>query len=393
MKDVQVLIVGAGIGGLTAALALQQVGCRVTVFEQAAALRELGAGVLVTPNAMHALHHLGVGRALVECSSSQNRNATRHYASGEITKVRPPSSVYLEKYGAEFLQVHRNDLHALLCREVLANDPEAIRVSHRFADLAQDAEGVTAHFAGGQHARGDVLIGADGCSSTVRNRVQAPEAVNYTGQVAFRALVPIEHVDPALIDPPMSIYLGTGKLFLHYDLRRGRVLNIIGIARQPAWQEEGWAIQADPQEFLALYEEFHPHVHGIIRSIGPGELYKWGMRDREPMPQWTFGRVSMLGDAAHPITPFLGQGACTAVEDGMVLARCVAAASDVAQALASYEYARKSRANGVQLHSRAQAEAYQGATRDKVNLGRDAEALGLFTYNPATVPIELREPG
>lgn len=386
-KDLRVMIVGAGIGGLTAALTLQRFGFQVTVFEQAAELRELGAGILVTPNAMHALHFLGIGEALVQRSTPLGRNATRHYASGEIVKIRPNCAYYVEKYGAEFLHVHRNDLHSLLCAAILRNDASAIRVGHRFADLTQDETGVTARFANGETARGDVLVGADGCASSVRVCLQGEEPVKYSGQVAFRALVPMAALPAHALEPPMGLYLGPKRIFLHYPLRHGELMNLIAIAREPTWAEEGWAIPAQVQELLDLYHDFHPNVRAVFAAIPSGSLFKWGLRDREPMAQWTRGRVTMLGDAAHPISPFLGQGACVAVEDGLVLGRCFDASATLDEALTRYEGARKEQANSVQVYSRQQADAYQGIVREGVNLGRDAESLGLYAYNPVTAPV------
>jgi salicylate hydroxylase len=175
-------------------------------------------------------------------------------------------------------------------------------------------------------------------------------------------------------------------MFLHYPLRKGSLMNIVAIARWPRWEAEGWAIRAEVSELLELYGDFHPQVLGMIDSIEPDALFKWGLRDRDPLPQWTIGRVSTLGDAAHPMSPFLGQGAVMAIEDGMVLGRCFADACAPEDALATYEGARKQRANGVQLQSREQASALQGSLAD-FHPGRLAEDRDLFDYNPVTVPL------
>jgi len=176
---------------------------------------------------------------------------------------------------------------------------------------------------------------------------------------------------------------------LQYYIRRDELLNVIGISREPKWQAEGWAIPAENGEFADLYSDFHPFVREIIGKIPPGNLFKWGLRDRDPMAHWVKGRIATLGDAAHPMTPFLGQGACMAIEDALVLARCFDKYDDVQSALGKYEMARRSRGNGVQLASREQALALQGEVTEgeKLSAGKGPVARGLFEYNPVTVSI------
>jgi salicylate hydroxylase len=234
------------------------------------------------------------------------------------------------------------------------------------------------------------LIGADGNASTVRDSVFAVETVNYTGQVAFLALIPAKKVNDILEGEDKRLYIGPGRMFLQYYVRRDEILNVIGIGREPRWQAEGWSIPATVEEFLALYSDFHPFVRQVISRIPEGNLFKWGLRDREPMPVWVKGRVATLGDAAHPLTPFLGQGACMAIEDGMVLGRCFAKyRPDVNLALRRYEAARRERGNGVQLASREQAEALQGKKNnpEAFSPGRSPIERGLFAYNPLAAEI------
>ena len=156
------------------------------------------------------------------------------------------------------------------------------------------------------------------------------------------------------------MFVGDNRVLLHYPLRHRTIMNVIGVAREPRWQEEGWTIPASIEEFADLYGDFHPDALDLIRAISPGTLFKWGLRDREPLQQYAKGRVTMLGDAAHPMTPFLGQGACIAIEDAMVLGRAFAAAGTFEEAFGIYENARKDRANGVQLASRQQADETSG---------------------------------
>jgi salicylate hydroxylase len=381
----RISIVGGGIGGLSAALALQHFGYRVVIFEQARELREIGAGVIISPNAMHALNFLGVGERVANEAGPAEALVTRHFQTGAVLKIR--TADYAERFGAGYHQVHRVDLHAALASAVRCNDPDCVFVGHCFEDLTQDSEQVVARFTNGKTFKSDVLIGCDGNASKVRACLFGDEAVNYTGQVAFRALVPMANVPDSIKDPPFAMFVGTNRYFLHYPLRHRTIMNVIGVGREPRWQEEGWRIPATVEEFANLYSDLYPPALQLIRAILPGTLFKWGLRDREPLQQYCKERVTILGDAAHPMTPFLGQGARIAIEDAMVLGRAFAAASTFAQAFSMYENTRKGRANAVQLASRRQADEIQGATPRGANPGTGAMERGLYAYNPVTVPL------
>lgn len=383
----RISIVGGGIGGLSAALALQHFGYRVCVFEQAPELREVGAGVIITPNAMHALNFFGVGERIANEAGPGEALATRHFQTGEMLKIRAAGTDYAERFGATYHQVHRVDLHATLASAVRRNDPDCMFLDHRFDALTQDSRNVVARFTNGKTYTSDVLIGCDGNASKVRERLFGEEAVNYTGQVAFRALLPMARVPASIQEYPFAMFVGASRYFLHYPLRRRTIMNLIGVGREPRWQEEGWRIPATVEEFERLYNDLYPPVLELIRAISPGTLFKWGLRDREPLQQYSKGRVTMLGDAAHPMTPFLGQGACIAIEDAMVLGRAFAAANTVEEALLMYEDTRKERANAVQLASRRQADEIQGVTAKGANPGKDALERGLYSYNPVTAPL------
>ncbi|MBU2147059.1 MAG: FAD-dependent monooxygenase [Alphaproteobacteria bacterium] len=385
----KILIVGAGIGGLTAALALQHFGFKVLIFEQAPELKEIGAGVVITPNAMHALNFLNVGKTISDSGSHPGTTYTRHYQTGDVIEERPSAALLRERFGADYFQVHRADLHDVLRDAVIANDPDCVKLAHTFVDGTQNDNSVTVNFKNGETYTGDALIGSDGSASAVRDQFFGHESVNYTGQVAFRALIPASDVNDILEGEDKRLYIGPGRMFLQYYVRRDQLLNVIGISKEPKWQEEGWRIPAKNSEFLKLYADFHPFVKAIINMIPEGQLFKWGLRDREPMREWVKGLVAMLGDAAHPMTPFLGQGACLAIEDGMVLGRCLNKYSDIPDALRHYEDVRIERGNGVQLASREQAKALQGEISEgkQFSPGRGPIARGLFDYNPVTVSI------
>jgi salicylate hydroxylase len=385
--DGPVAIIGAGIGGLTAALSLQHFGVPVRVFEQARALREIGAGVTITPYAMSVLDFLGIGPALAEQAGETPRYFVRSAADGRELERGPDPDSFVPEFGAGYCNLHRADLHLALTDAVTKSDPDVIVLDHRFDYLEQDGDKVVAHFSNRAAFEAPALIGADGGASAVRDAVFGGQDASYTGHVALRALVPISRVPPAVIADPYALYVGAGRSLIHYPLRRQTTMNLLGNAQASQWQAEGWAIPATVPEFGGLFDDFPEPVRELIAAVGSPDLFKWGLRDREPLPAWTRGRVAMLGDAAHPMTPYLGQGACMAIEDGLVLGRAFAASHNLAEAFSRYEAARRDRANGVQLAARYQATQHHGSTASGPNSGKTAVTLGLFSYNPVTVPI------
>jgi salicylate hydroxylase len=378
----RIIIIGAGIGGLAAGLALQRRGFRVVVYERAPEIREIGAGVVIAPNARRALRDLGVDEALEAISSCAPVLHTCDYTTGAIVTATDNRQIFTQ-HGLAVLQVHRADLHGLLLEAVRANDPQALHAGHEFVGLEQDADGVSVGFANGATDRADVVIGADGNTSAVRSLLFPGEPPKFAGQVAFRALVPDELVPSTVRHRQMAMHRAPGRYLLYYALRGGRIMNLIGCGQSAAWEEEGWAIPATNEEFAAAYSDFAPELLALIHNVPAGGLFKWGLRDREPLKTWTVGRVTMLGDAAHPMTPFLGQGACMAIEDALLLGRAFAASNSIDEALSRFEAARKPRGTSVQLWSREEGLALQDVKRTR----RTAFDRGLLNYDPVTVPV------
>ncbi|MDG2242572.1 MAG: FAD-dependent monooxygenase [Rhodospirillaceae bacterium] len=389
MRDLSVLVIGAGMGGLTAALALQKLGFRVKVYEQAPALAEVGAGLTISPNATRALEFVGLGPFMAEYADKPAAGALVHYRTGEaLTKTQRDGS-FLEQFGAEYYQIHRADLHDALAAAVRANDKDAIILNHTFENLTQDDNGVTAQFENGEAATGDVLIGADGSRSAVRGSIIDTVAPKFTGQAAFRGMVPAKAVAPYMTIANSTTTMGPGHIFTRYYLRHETMVNVVGIVKTEAWKEEGWSIRATQEEFLAEYQGWNEKVIGIIKAIPEDKLYKWALFDRDPIPEWTVGRATLLGDAAHPMLPFLGMGAAMALEDGVVLARCLEKYDMPKAAFAAYEDARQERTKGVLIDSRKQGVWYQ--TSDPDNF-RGFASTGemrapLMGYDPSSVPV------
>ena len=382
MRNSHIMIIGAGIGGLAAALALQRRGFRVTVYERAREIREVGAGVIITANARRALRDLGVDAALEAASNTISVFHTCHYATGEVLRAVPNEAIR-QKVGLASLGVHRGDLHGLLLQAVLQNDATCLHANHVFVSLEQDDAGVTARFANGSSARADVLVGADGNVSAVHSFLFPQEAPKFAGQVAFRSLIPVALVPPSLLQRVSVMSAGPGRYLLSYPLRDGSIMNLVGLVQSDTWAAEGWSIPASNAEFAQAYAGYEPDLLTLIGNIPPDNLFKWGLRDREPLQTWTVGRVTMLGDAAHPMTPFLGQGACMAIEDALLLGRAFAASATVHEACQRYEAARRPRGTLVQLASREEGLTLQDPSRKR----RTAQDRGLLDYDPATVPV------
>lgn len=381
MDATDIIIVGAGIGGLAAALALQRRGFSVAVYERATEVREIGAGLIVTANARRALRDLDVDDRLVERSSCVPLIRTCNYRTGELVReVR--NDDLAKRYGLASLQVHRGDLHEILASAVTANDPHALHPAHEFKSLEQDGSGVSVRFANGNRHRAQAVIGADGNASAVRSFLFPGEAPKFNGQVAYRALIPRALV-PQSIPWQWIMNPAPGRYLLYYPLRGGACMNLIGCGQATSWEAEGWSIPATNEEFAAAYSDFAPHLLELIRAIPSGDLFKWGLRDREPLKTWVDGRVAMLGDAAHPMTPFLGQGACIAIEDALVLGRAFAASGSVVEALGRYESARRAHGTNVQFWSREEGQALQDPRIPR----RTAADRGLLDYDPVTVPV------
>jgi len=389
MRDLHVLIIGAGIGGLTAALALQRSGSRVSVYEQAAELGEIGAGVTITPNACHVLNHL-LGHELVEhIAHVPQSGAIKHYQTGKTLVDTERGDLPRQKYGANYCQVHRADLHQALAAAVVANDPDCLQVGRSFTALAESAVDVTASFADGHHATGDILVGCDGIRSAVRPALWGADEPHFTGYIAWRGLVPTATLEPAYLVPDSAAFAGPGRTFTRYKVRQGQLYNFVAFSRREQWETESWSERADISEVLAEFADFAPEVLAILDAVPPDQCFKWGLFDRPPLAQWTRGRATLLGDAGHPMTPFLAQGAAMAIEDGMVLARAVAAAGDWAEALMRYENARRERGTFVMLQSHVNARRIYARDPDRLdrNSHRNAESLGLYEYNPLTVEV------
>jgi salicylate hydroxylase len=390
--DAPVVVVGAGIGGLTAALALLRAGETAVLVEQAPAIAAVGAGLTLSPNATRVLHALGLESDLAAIASRPDRGAIRHYRSGEPFVVNERAD-HAARFGAPYCQVHRADLHAALARAVAAHDPDALRLGRTFDGFVPEPDGVDVSFRrpDGTHEtlRARALIGADGAKSAVRTQLFNASPPHFTGYAAWRGVVPVDRLPPGTIDYPTCLYVGPQKMFARYLVRGGSEVNFVAAIRQPEWTVESWSARGDRAEALAAFAEFHAAVRAILGAVAPEALFKWALYTREPLLRWTEGHVGLLGDAAHPMLPFMGQGAAMAIEDAMVLARAFAAERAPERALQRYEAARRERATFVQSSSARRGLALLSTDPDDYGRREQADetSLGLFAYDATTVAV------
>jgi salicylate hydroxylase len=385
-----IAIIGAGLGGLTAALALMRAGWRVRVYEQAPVLGEVGAGISLSVGAGRGLASLGLGPALLAASLPVPAVAFAHYRSGELLAGVYDNGAPPDHGFATARHIHRADLHAVLLAAVRAIDADAVLTGQHLIAADQDEHQARAHFADGSTVVADLLIGADGTRSAVRRAFFDQDAPQFAGQIAYRCLVPYELAAPFMGRGNAVVSIGASRMFHRYLVRGGALVNVIGIGRNESWREEGWNTPATNAEFLSDYADFHPDVTGLIAAAPPASLIKWGLFVRSPLDRWSIGRVLLIGDAAHPILPFLGLGAALAMEDGVVLARALAATPDLPAALGAYYAARSERVDSVRTQTIRQGEIIQSADPDRHGMGASpSQNVTLFEYDPTTVAIPV----
>jgi salicylate hydroxylase len=334
----RILIAGGGIGGMAAACALLKRGHDVDVFEQAPELKEFGAGVQISPNGTRALDALGVFQALESLSCNTEGKEVRLWNTGRTWKLFDLGVEAIARYGFPYVTVFRPDLLQVLLDAVRAVKPDAVHLGARAIGVTQHDGGVTLHLEGGEAIDGDCLIGADGVHSRIRHCLFGGDSPRFLGMIAWRGVIPIERVPPQISRNKATNWIGAGGHVVHYPLRGGRLMNFVGIAERGDWQVESWNVQGTPQECAKDHVGWHPDIHALIAAAP--SLFKWALMGREPLKQWTQGRVTLIGDSCHPTLPMLAQGAVMALEDAVILGRCFDKYADVATALARYQDAR-----------------------------------------------------
>jgi 2-polyprenyl-6-methoxyphenol hydroxylase-like FAD-dependent oxidoreductase len=347
-SDTSIAIIGGGIGGIAAALSLLRAGFDVQVYEQARSPTEVGAGIQVSPNATRILERLGLAGELARIGVLSEAIHQRRWQDGRTLLRSPLGRAVAEHFGAAHYQCHRGDLLFALAG---ALPPERLHLGHRLTGLIDHGDRVEARFENGARVTADMLVGADGIHSAVRGILLGPESPRFTNCVAYRGMVPAERLAHLDIENTSTVWMGPGRHFVHYFVSGGRLLNFVALMDHAGWQRESWTDRGNLADVKAAYADWHPQIGAILGAAD--ETFIWALFDRAPLPRWSSGRVTLLGDACHPMLPFMAQGAAQAIEDGATLAACLVrfGIGDIPATLSRYEALRLPRAARLQAMS------------------------------------------
>lgn len=380
-----IVIAGAGIGGLSAALAMANQGYSVTVCEQTDEIKEVGAGLQLSPNAMHVMNALGVSTRLENLAFRPQHAVMRHYKSGASYFSVPLGDACLQRYGAEYWHVHRADLLQSLLASCEGQSIE-IKLATAVIGYEQYAnQSVRVLLQNGAQIQADVLIGADGIHSNIQahllNQHNESSHPQFTGQVAWRGTVKTKDLPPHLVEPNANLWVGPGKHFVSYYLRGGELVNFVAVEERSEWQEESWSQEGNITQLRELFSAWHPQVTEVLEASKT--CFVWALHDRKPLTTWVDKNVALLGDACHPMLPFLAQGAAMAIEDAYVLAKMLASHDNSQQALLAYQSDRIKRTSHIQLKARKNAGLYHmhaWQDRSKLNILNCLSAVGASTW-------------
>lgn len=349
-----ILITGAGIGGLSCALSLMRAGHKVEIYEQAPELTEAGAGLQLSPNATRVLWNLGLEQSVMAHAARPERLGFYDSRTGAALHTAGLGADIAARHGFPYLHCHRQDLLNSLKKAVEAIDRDAIHLGHDVVGIEQDEQSVCITFAAGTSRAGAALIGADGLRSVIRKRLLQGQIRQYdpvyAGTTAYRALVPAHCVNAAALTPEARVWAGPGRHFVHYPLRGGSVINVIAVIEQNSAEEESWGQPASPNILRKNFGHWPDPVAGLVAGID--ECLEWPLYDHPPLPFWSQGKITLLGDAAHAMLPFMAQGAAQAIEDTAVLTRTLAKYDDYQTAFQNYQRVRLPRAAAIQALSR-----------------------------------------
>jgi salicylate hydroxylase len=393
MRKYKILIAGAGIGGLSAAACLMKAGHEVEIYEQAPALTEVGAGIQISANAQHVLRDLGMGPDIDRMGVKPGAYVFRLHHTGEVIQRFELADEHERQHGAPYTQLHRADLHDLIAAKAREFCLDVVRLDSKVAGFAQDAGGVELRLTDGRAVRGDILIGADGLKSAIRSQIVGNVPATYTGDAAWRIVVPTERLPDGLLERVMSVFMGPGGHVVCYYLRAGELMNFVGLIETDEVSEESWTLKVSWDALKSNFAGWHSAIQAIVDAADPDQCYRWSLHHRPPIRNWSAGRVTLLGDAAHPTLPYLAQGAAMAIEDGAVLVRALQMTDSVVGALDIYQRNRVDRTARIVTQSSQNRELFHLRTEAKIRAafarrdeGQDRNAW-LYAYNPLTVEL------
>jgi salicylate hydroxylase len=344
----------------------------------------------VTPNATKGLIYLGLGQAMEKIGMAHELQGVRHYQTKEMIVPLKRGRHMLEKYGAYQFQVHRADIHDILIENLEKHSPGCIFVDHQLVGIDQKSDKVKLMFNNQAEREFDFVIGADGTRSTVRKSILGTDEPEFSGYVAWRGIVPTDGLDESDFDEcGSSAFIAPGRVFARYLIRDAKEYNYVAFLATEKWAEEGWSIPSKVETVLETFSDYNQQVKNIILATPPEGCYKWGIFTRKPINKWSSERVTLLGDAAHPLEPFMGQGASMAIEDGVVLGRIIEDSDDFIEIIERYETARIERSHFVTEHSKKAGQRFTGTNPDAYTKEKhkNEEELGLFYYDPGNVIV------
>ncbi len=349
-----IIIVGAGIGGLVSALCLHKKGYKVEIYEQVGILSELGAGVQLSPNATRVLNHLDLFEYLEPYIFEPNSFQFLNYSSGKVITERKLGEAIKNDFNSPNYDIHRADLQRVLLDKIEAENID-IHTNMKVTSVGNNKNSAFIEV-NEKKIEADLIIGADGIHSKVSDSLFGKKEIIFTGNVAWRMLIPVDVLPKNLILPDTTVWLGPNKHFVTYHVNGGKNLNCVCLVEQDGWLNESWSEKGDIEELKRIYKGWNRTIGTLLECVDPNTLYRWALHDRPPMKQWSKGRILVLGDAAHPMLPFLAQGAAMAIEDGAVLANCIDNFDDIDEALNQFEKIRKPRTSYVQSAARRNAK-------------------------------------
>ena len=389
-------IVGGGIGGFSAALSLARSGHDISVFERAASLSEVGAGVQISPNAWRVLRWLGLGDEFADIAVLPTRVVIRRWEDDSVIRANDLDAEITTTWGLPLASVARTDLIEMLGAAVSAVPNISVHYGRRVASVEPLADRSTVVFADGTTASFDVVIGADGIHSVVRPSVGGADAARFSGSVAYRALVPRERVENLPVETTNRV--GPDSHVVSYFIGRQRShLNLVCISPEDTWTTESWTEPGTLDDLRDRFANWSPQLQSILDRVDE-PVFRWALYDREPIAQWGVGTTTLLGDACHPMLPFMAQGSCQAIEDAAVLGRCLADvdAANGAAALRRYESARQARTAQIQTASFGNRDLFHMPDGQMQRERDEFLALGIgglsildwvYSYDPVTAPI------